>query len=87
VPALAVRVSADDGPIMRRAGYADPLVLLTMLCGPKTQYDPYAWDNRRTMTTAHRFIEEQWHALTDGQVIDVRVIVGEAVAPAASCCA
>lgn len=87
VPAMAARVSGEDGPIMRRAGYGDrPSVLLIMLTYPKTQYDPFAWDNARTMRTAHLFIQDNWDALTSGQVVDVRVILGEAKEPAPAEC-
>lgn len=86
VPALAVRVSGDDGPVMRRAGFGSPMVLLTMLAHPMTQWDPYAWSNPRTMRTAHLFIEEHWNGLVSGQVIDVRVLLEEATDPAAAEC-
>lgn len=86
VPALAVRVSGEDGPIMRRAGFGNPMVLLTMLAHPMTQWDPYAWPNGRTMRTVHLFIEEHWNGLVSDQVIDVRVLLGEATEPAEAEC-
>lgn len=86
IPAMATRVSRKDGPIMRRAGYGNDTVLLTMLAYPRTEYDPYAWSNYRTMTTAHLFIGEHWDTLIDGQVIDVRVVLGEEREPAAPEC-
>lgn len=86
VPAMATRVSKEDGPIMRRAGFGEPLVLLTMLAQPATEWDPYNWRNGRTMGNAHKFIEENWDVLVSGQVVDVRVILGEANKPAEAEC-
>lgn len=77
VPAMAVRVSRDDGPIMRRAGFGDPMVVLTMLATAKTEWDPYNWGPSRTMQPAHLHIEANWDKLSSGDVIDVRVLLGE----------
>lgn len=41
-------------------------------------YDPFSW-NDRTFTTAHRYIEEHFDELHDGQVIDVEFILGESI--------
>jgi hypothetical protein len=38
----------------------------------------------RTFLTAFTYIAEHWHELTSGQVIDVRVILGEETEPAKS---
>jgi len=87
VPAMAIQVSSTDGPIMRRAGYGDcGSILLIMLVHPKVQYDPFAWDNRRTMGNAHHWIEQNWDDVKDGQVVDVRVILGETATPAPAEC-
>ena len=43
--------------------------------------DPYDWGNR-TWAVAHAHIEEKFDELIDGQVIDVRVLAGEATTPA-----
>jgi hypothetical protein len=83
---MGVLVSREDGPIMRRAGFGGELVLLTMLEKPETQWDPYAWANIRTMRNAHLHIQNQWEELTSGQVIDVRVLLGETTEPAISDC-
>ena len=84
VPALAVRVSGDDGWIMRRAGFRSPMVYLVALAIEKARYDPYNWDNPRTMGNAHRYIEEHWDELQNGQVVDVQFILGETSAPVRS---
>ena len=80
IPAMAIRVSGEDGYLMRRAGFQNPMVYLIALATQKCAYDPYQWGNR-TMKTAHGFIESQWGALADGDVVDVEFILGESTAP------
>jgi hypothetical protein len=86
VPALAIRISGDDGPIVRRAGFKSPMVLLIMLAHPKIEYDSFSWDNQRTMGNVHRYIEDHWDELIDGQVVDVRFFLGETARPAEAEC-
>lgn len=81
VPALAIQVSGDDGYLMRRAGFQSPMVYLIMLATEKCRYDPYNWDNPRTMGNAHRYIEEHFDDLKDGAVVDVEFILGETKTP------
>ena len=82
VPALALRVSGRDGWLFQRAGFGDqPLVYLIMLATEQCQYDPYHWDNRRTMGNAHHWIAEHWEELTSGAVVDVEFILGETAQP------
>ena len=48
-------------------------------------YDCYDWaKDMRTKGTAHNFIAEHWHELSDGDVIDVQFILGETDKPKAS---
>ena len=78
IPAMAVRVSGTDGYLMRRAGFGDvPMVYLVKLATEDCRYDPYNWDNPRTMGHAHNYIAEHWDELSDGDVIDVEFILGE----------
>jgi len=78
VPAMAICVSGADGYLMRRAGFGDrPMIYLVMLATEKCRYDPYNWDNPRTMGNAHKHIEEHWNELRDGDVIDVEFILSE----------
>ena len=89
IPALAFSISADDGPIARRAGFGEVgCVYLVMLATEKAAYDPYSgvWGNARTMHVAHNFITEHFDTLRHGQVIDVRVILGEATEAAEAEC-
>jgi hypothetical protein len=39
-------------------------------------YDPYDWAER-TKRVAHVYIEQHWHELADGDVIDVQFLLGE----------
>lgn len=85
IPAMAIRVSGADGYLMRRAGFGDvPMVYLVMLATEKCRYDPYNWDNMRTMGNAHNYIMDHWDTLNDGDVIDVEFILGETAAPKVS---
>lgn len=67
---------------LSRTGYDGSGVLLGDMNGRKVfNVDPYDWDDR-TWRAAHVYIEEHFDSLIDGQVIDVRVILGEATEPA-----
>ncbi len=83
IPALAVRISGDDDPLAKAAGFGEPMVLLTKLETMQTQYDPFAWGGR-TMPTAHLWIDEHWATTENGAVVDVEFILGERAAPKAS---
>lgn len=78
IPALALRVSREDGYVFRRAGVGDPLVILIMLTTMECAYDPYDWvKGGRTMQIAHQHIAEHWDELDDEAVVDVEFILGE----------
>ena len=81
IPALAIQVSGDDGYLMRRAGFNAPMVYLIQLATERCRYDPYHWDNGRTLGNAHLYIQDHFDALTDGQVIDVEYLLGERPTP------
>lgn len=81
IPALAIRLSGEDGYLVRRAGFGDSMqVELIHLNSQKVAYDAYEWDNR-TMNVAHLYIEQHWDELQNGQVIDVEYILGETTKP------
>ena len=84
IPVVAMRIAPFELPsdsadryLMRRAGYGDPLILLTRLDGDGTKAlcDPYDWGDR-TWGTAHDYIAEKWFELESGAVIDVEFILG-----------
>jgi hypothetical protein len=81
VPALAVSIEGADGYVARRAGFDSRMIYLVMLATQKACYDPYNWDNPRTMGNAHRYIEEHFDELQDGSVVDVEFILGETPTP------
>lgn len=79
--------------LLRRAGYAEderhPAIALAHLGASKTSdrvggktfcCDPYDWCDR-TYQTAHIYIEDHWHDLKDGDVVDVEFILGETKEP------
>lgn len=85
MPVLAVTVAGTDGPIARHAGFGAQLVYFIDLAAQRAAYDPYCWSDR-TRRTAHQWLEDNWNTVTPGSVVDVRVILGEADAPAAPEC-
>lgn len=68
-----------------RCGFRDSMaVIFTHLGEPsRTQVDPFAWGDR-TLHVAHRFIEENWHMIPGGGLVDVRVVLKETDTPAPS---
>jgi hypothetical protein len=41
-----------------------------------TAYDPHNW-NDRTKQVSHKWIQDNWDDINDGDVIDVEFILGE----------
>lgn len=92
IPAVAVQMYPHEDEhgfqryLLRRVGYEcdDPTraqVVLFRASGDGAAFsDPYAWSNR-TMQTAHLYILEHFHRLSDGEVVDVQFILGETAAP------
>lgn len=85
---LAVLNSGDtplEQSILNKVGLTDksPYKLqLTDLHSGETQRDKFKWNTYgRTFREAHSFIAKHWSKLSNGDAIDVRVIVGE-LAPA-----
>jgi hypothetical protein len=70
-----------DHLIEYHSGSSEPYIILIKLDGTECQYDPFAWPNRRTLTTAHLYIRDNWSKLTSGQIIDVEHILGESDQP------
>lgn len=69
-----------------RYGYKENrCVIMFRLSNPDRgcQNEPYGWGDR-TMKAAHGYIEAHWEEIAPNEVIDVRVILGEAEDPAPS---
>ena len=82
IPALAIRVSGEDGYLMRRAGFGAPMVYLVALATQRCAYEPYGWGSKaRTFSVAHQYIESHWDDLSTGDVVDVEYILGETTTP------
>lgn len=89
IPALAVRLkpwNEASQALMEAAGYWGdwkPVMLIDMATHDAC-VNPRAWGERRgarTLPTAHEYIEKHWDEVRDGDVIDVRFILGESEAP------
>jgi hypothetical protein len=85
IPIIATLMAEPDNEaeeyLLARAGYSFqyPSVLVDRLEGGYSDYRPYSQHGGgpRTFPTAHKYIEEHWHELESGQVIDVLFILGE----------
>lgn len=84
ISALAIAISGNDGYLMRRAGYGSQCIFLVHLSAKTGTYDPYAWQDGRTMGVAHRHIIENWNSIQNEDVIDVQFILQETKAIAVS---
>ena len=85
MPAMATRATSNDEQekyLLASSGFAfnSSFVILHFLELDKASYDPYGWGGR-TMTTAHRYIQENWEKLKSGDVIDVEYVLGETSEP------
>lgn len=84
IPAMGVRISGADDPLLWRAGFANEheitYVLLMHLTRSEMRYDPFGWGDR-TMYQAHRHIERNWSSLPNGAVVDVEYILNESDSP------
>lgn len=85
IPVICIRPVPDNGSqryLLRRDGYSGAaeehcIIYIDAQCR-RVSYDPYHWpENPRTHRTAHLWIENHWHELKDGDVIDVEFILGE----------
>lgn len=75
---LIVEARKARGHDATRAGRRAPIRCSTTAQCRGVAYDCYDWaKDMRTKGTAHNFIAEHWHELSDGDVIDVQIILGE----------
>ena len=85
---MAERNDLAEYRFLRREGYPPDgsSITLMRLSDQKATNDPYEWTSltrdTRTMPHAHDYIIRNWDAIESGQVLDVRVILGEAEKPA-----
>lgn len=66
--------------LLRRAGFGigTNLVMFGRCDGGKAHYDVYEQNNgARTLMEAHKYIQDHFDELSDGDVIDVEFILGE----------
>lgn len=88
IAAIAMKMAAAnpvEDKFFWRVGYPRDgrAVVLMNLSNQKATSDPYGWgSDTRTMPIAHNWIIEHFDELTEGQVVDVRVIMGWAEKPA-----
>lgn len=87
IPVFALSTEAAPGQEygLERAGFrSGDAVILGYLDGEReSSADPYFWGGR-TMPTAHHYITEHFNEMRDGDVVDVRFLLGEAAAPCRS---
>lgn len=90
LPVICMRIAASELPaeeqyLARRAGYAEPLVIMTHLQADHSTavYHGEMWADR-TRRIAHSYIADRWYDLQSGAVIDVEFILGEVTAPKVS---
>lgn len=90
LPCIAIRcdpANEAERYMLARAGYGRTarqqrgFVLFAPESDPKLRYNPYEWGDR-TRETAHAWIANNWDDIATGDVVDVRVILGEQILPA-----
>ncbi len=87
IPVMATKMlgtNNENGYLVGRCGFGVefPLVTVTRFHPCESQYDPYKWcDGSRTMFEAHQYIQKNFDALNDGDVVDVEYILGETSEP------
>lgn len=87
IPLLCIKpgVNADpfEAKVAWRYGYKDSyaVIVMHMATPERCKVDPYEWGDR-TFHVAHLHIEVNWEKLKTGDLIDVRVLLGETDTPA-----
>lgn len=88
IPVICIRPTPDSEAqryLLRRDGYSGHegercIIMIDAQCRG-VAYDPYDWTDTRTKRAAHIYIENNWDALKDGDVVDVEFILGERAEP------
>ncbi len=89
LPVIATKMQTKDFKeffLLRRSGFScsDKLIELAILGNnhSKFTYDSSDWeDGTRTMSLAHKHIEDNWAELKTGDVIDIEYVLGEVSEP------
>jgi hypothetical protein len=88
IPIISTRYVVDPNnsiaySLFRHGGWSNdnPPIVVTHLSSSKANVNPFDWTNGRTMSIAHQHIIRDWDQLNSGQVIDVRVVLGETNIP------
>src|SRR5215471_6936814 len=84
IPVICIRPVPDNEAqryLLRRDGYRGDdtercIIMIDAQCRG-VAYAPYDWRDRRTKGNAHAYIEQHWHELKDGDVVDVAYVLGE----------
>ena len=91
LPAICIRCTpANEAEryMLDRAGYGQTAkaqgayVLFAAESDGQLRYDTSYWADNRTRLIAHAWIRDHWAELETGDVVDVRVILGETITPA-----
>jgi hypothetical protein len=85
IPVMAFKPIPDNAAqryLMRRDGWScradEHCVMVINTHKHLAMHDPYDYGREpRTMPQAHKYIENHWDELADGDVIDVEFILGE----------
>ncbi|MCF8566876.1 hypothetical protein LLE49_19330 [Alicyclobacillus tolerans] len=90
IPVIATALAStsfEEAYLIGRAGYTNYTgptpVAVTRLTDLRAAADAGYWPNR-TMHFAHQYIEQHFHELETGAVVDVEYILGERSAPKVS---
>lgn len=91
IPLLCIKpgsptVHEFESKMAWRYGYKDSRAIIVLHMSVPTRgcnVDPYEWGDR-TFQTAHLHIEKNWDKLRTGDLIDVRVLLGETDTPCES---
>ena len=90
LPVICIRpVPRNRGQryLLRRDGYrgdeSEPCIIMIDAQCRGVAYDCYDWPSGRGRThkQAHNYIQQHWHELKDGDVVDVEFILGETLQP------
>lgn len=93
IPVLAVQLGSDDDQerwLLHVSGYGSSkeeqkkYVIIAVISGGepiKAHVDFPSWENKRTMSEAHRYIEENFDSIKNGAVVDVEALLGEVESP------